>query len=127
MRRFRRSSNGQILLMTAIIVCILLFVVGGFLAEASKKRPPRESEDIYFVFENIKAETVKVAKYALNDNNNTGYLSSWESRVDVYIDELGYDGYLTCTWNTPGEWSVDCTLIIQSTDTILQDRFTVYG
>ena len=122
MRNFRRSSKGQILLMSAIIVCILLFAVGGFLADASRRRPPRESEDIYFVFANIKAETSEAGKYALNANDST-YISEWCDSVNKYIEELGYSGSL----DNPrfDDTEADFVLIIQSSDTIIQDRFTV--
>ena len=128
MRRFRRSSKGQILLMSAIIVCILLFIIGGLLADASRRRPPRESEDIYFVFANIKAETISAGKRALRDSGDTGqsYLDEWSDEVVDYLEELGYTGSLQ--WNnwdkTALPYSVDFTLTIQSTNTIVQDTFT---
>jgi len=111
--------------MSAIIVCILLFAVGGFLADASRRRPPRESEDIYFVFTNIKAETKEAGERALRDDD-VSYLSAWVDRANDYIEELGYSGSLSYEdWTrTAGEWSVDFIFIMQSTDTILQDRFT---
>ncbi len=125
MRSFRRSSKGQVLLLSAIIVCILLFAVGGFLADASTKRPPRETEDIYFVFANIKAETEQAGERALRDDS-VSYLSDWTDRINAYIEELGYSGSLSYEdWTrTAEEWSVDFVFIMQSTDTILQDSFT---
>ncbi|MFX1518479.1 MAG: hypothetical protein ACFFCD_00940 [Promethearchaeota archaeon] len=130
MRKFRRSSKGQILLLTAIIVCILMFAVGGFLAEASMRRPLRESEDIYFVFANIKAETKDAGESALREpveSVGQSYLNDWVDEVYDYLEELGYTGNLVWSnWDkTASPWSVDFTLIIQSTDTLLQDTFTV--
>ena len=121
MRKFRRSNRGQILLMSAIIVCILLFVIGGLLADASRRRPPREAEDIYFVFANIKAETINAGRQALLDSDQ-GYLDDWLVEVNDYVEELGYTGSLTyADWNPPT--SVEFTLTIQSSNTILQDTF----
>jgi hypothetical protein len=127
---FRRSSKGQILLLAAIIVCILMFVVGGFLAEASKRRPLRESEDIYFVFANTKAETIEAGESALRDpveSAGQSYLDDWVDEIVDYLEELGYTGSLAWSnWDkTASPWSVDFTLTIQSTDTLLQDTFTV--
>ena len=123
MRQFRRSNRGQILLMSAIIVCILLFVIGGLLADASRRRPPRETEDIYFVFSNIKAETINAGRQALLDSDQ-GYLDDWSDEVIEYLEELGYTGSLTYTdWTPPT--SVEFTLIIQSANTVLQDTFQV--
>lgn len=123
MRRFRRSSKGQILLMSAIIVCILLFILGGLLADASRRRPSRESEDIYFVFANIKAETFEAGTRALLDNDQP-YLDVWTIEVEDYLEELGYTGSLTYTdWTPPT--SVEFTLIIQSSNTVIQDTFEV--
>ena len=121
MRRFRRSSKGQILLMSAIIVCILLFIIGGLLADASRRRPPRESEDIYFVFANIKAETMNAGTRALLEDNR-GYLDDWSDEVVEYLEDLGYSGSLTIAdWNPPT--SVEFTLTIQSSNTVIQDTF----
>lgn len=123
MRQFRRSNKGQILLMSAIVVCILLFIIGGLLADASRRRPPRESEDIYFVFANIKAETINAGRQALLDSDQ-GYLDDWSDEVTDYLEELGYTGSLTYTdWNPPT--SVEFTLTIQSTNIVLQDTFEV--
>jgi hypothetical protein len=109
--------------MSAIVVCILLFVIGGLLADASRRRPPRESEDIYFVFANIKAETINAGRQALLDSDQ-GYLDDWSDEVTDYLEELGYTGSLTYTdWNPPT--SVEFTLTIQSTNTVLQDTFEV--
>jgi len=109
--------------MSAIIVCILLFVIGGLLADASRRRPPREAEDIYFVFANIKAETINAGKQALLDNVR-GYLYDWSDEVTDYLEELGYTGSLTHTDWIPFT-SVEFTLTIQSTNTVLQDTFEV--
>jgi len=123
MRQFRRANKGQILLMSAIVVCILLFIIGGLLADASRRRPPRESEDIYFVFANIKAETINAGKQALLDSDQ-GYLDDWSDEVTDYLEELGYTGSLTyADWNPPT--SVEFTLTIQSTNIVLQDTFEV--
>jgi hypothetical protein len=87
--------------MSAIVVCILLFIIGGLLADASRRRPPRESDDIYFVFANIKAETINAGKQALLDSDQ-GYLDDWSDQVTDYLEELGYTGSLTYTdWNPP--------------------------
>ena len=123
MRRFSKSSKGQILLMSAIVVCILLFIIGGSLADASRRRPPRESEDIYFVFANIKAETINAGKRALLEDR-VGYLNEWSTEVEDYLEELGYSGSLTyADWNPPT--SVEFTLTVQSTNTVVQDTFVV--
>ncbi len=55
---------------------------------------------------------------------NSGYLDDWSDEVTDYLEELGYTGSLTYTdWTPPT--SVEFTLTIQSTNTVLQDTFEV--
>ena len=111
------------MVLTAVVVCIILFTVGSYLAEASRRRIPRESQEIYFLFKNIKAETIDAGQYALGPGNE-GYLDEWCESATMYIQEQGYGGHLRKISFIDGV-SARFELLIRSHDVTLHEDFTV--
>ncbi len=75
--KFHRNKKGQFFLLATVLLCVLFFVGLHFSYPSTKVITQTFSDDMNYLYENMKKEFPKTLNFGLNDSNSIEYLTNF--------------------------------------------------